>query len=283
MKKKGLGKGLEALLGDTNVVESEVGNVIVDININEIEPNLEQPRKNFNESKIISLADSIKNHGIVQPIIVKKENSIYKIIAGERRWRAARIAGLKTIPTIIRDYSSRKVMEVALIENIQREDLNPIEEGEAFNRLIFDYELTHEDLSSLLGKSRSSITNSIRLLSLPDKIKKYIIEGSLTSGHGRTLITIEDENKQNQIAEIIIKQELSVRETEKLIKSLNNKVRKRNNTKDIQIIEIEEKLKNIFGTKVNLQTRKNSGKIVIEYFNNEELERILEIMHNYNN
>lgn len=275
--KKGLGKGLGALLDTENILSNDSG--IVELKITDIEPNKEQPRKNFNQEKLQALAESISQHGVVQPIIVKKKDKGYTIIAGERRWRAAKIAGLKTIPAIIKELSSRETMEIALIENLQREDLNPIEEAEAYQKLMDEHGLTQEALSKLVGKSRAAIANSVRLLTLSEKIKDMLINELLTPGHARTLITIEDTEKQLRLADEIVEKNLSVRETEKLVndqKSTNNKKRKA--AKDANILDIEEKLKSIFGTKVDLRHNNNKGKIIIEYYSNDEFNRIIELI-----
>ena len=279
MNKKRLGRGLEALL---NVEES--GNEgIIEVKINEIEPNLNQPRKSFDEEKLNDLAESIKKHGIVQPIIVKKENSTYKIVAGERRWRAARIAGLENINVIVKDLSEQEIVEVALIENLQREDLNPIEEAEAYEKLVKEYGLKQEEIAKIVGKSRPAIANTIRLLGLSETIKKNIITGEITSGHARALLTIEDEEIQKKVMEEIIKMNYNVRETEKLVKEYERGEEKKlskkdKNIKSQEVIELEEMLKNILGTKVQLNTKRKKGKIVIEYYSNEELERIIELI-----
>ncbi|HEY8422160.1 MAG TPA: ParB/RepB/Spo0J family partition protein [Thermoclostridium sp.] len=281
--KKALGKGLGALLDTENILSDESG--IVELKINDIEPNKEQPRKNFNQEKLQALAESIRQHGVVQPIIVKKKGTGYTIIAGERRWRAAKIAGLKTIPAIIKDLSSRETMEIALIENLQREDLNPIEEAEAYQKLMEEHGLTQEELSKLVGKSRAAIANSVRLLSLSEKIKDMLINELLTPGHARTLITIEDAERQLELAEEIVEKNLSVRQTEKMvneqknIRNISKKGQKLN--KDANILDIEEKLKSIFGTKVDLRHNKNKGKIIIEYYSNDEFNRIIELISNY--
>jgi ParB family transcriptional regulator, chromosome partitioning protein len=219
MKKSGLGKGLGALISSANSEESGVR----EIKINEIEPNLNQPRKNFNDEKLLQLSESIKQHGIVQPIIVKREDETYRIVAGERRWRAARLAGLTSVPVIIKELSNKQVMEIALIENLQREDLNAIEEAEAFERLIKEYNLTQEEVSTAVGRSRSAIANSIRLLVLSEKIKGFVINGELSSGHARALIAIQDSSLQQNIADEVISKNLNVRETEKLVKNTYHK------------------------------------------------------------
>ncbi|NLX76079.1 MAG: ParB/RepB/Spo0J family partition protein [Clostridiaceae bacterium] len=276
--KKGLGKGLGALLDTESILSNDSG--IVELKVTDIEPNKEQPRKNFNQEKLQALADSISQHGVVQPIIVKKKDKGYTIIAGERRWRAAKIAGLRTIPAIIKDLSSRETMEIALIENLQREDLNPIEEAEAYQRLMEEHGLTQEDLSKLVGKSRAAIANSVRLLSLTEKVKEMLINELLTPGHARTLITIEDSERQKKLADEIVSRNLSVRETEKFVndqKSLSRKKRKA--VKDADILDMEERLKSILGTKVDLRHGNNNrGKIIIEYYSNDEFNRIIELI-----
>ncbi|RCX16127.1 chromosome segregation DNA-binding protein [Anaerobacterium chartisolvens] len=275
MMKKGLGKGLGALI--TSAGSENGDNGVTELRITEIEPNINQPRKNFNDESLIQLSESIKSHGIMQPIIVKREKDTYRIVAGERRWRAARMAGLVTVPVIIKELSNKQVMEMALIENLQREDLNAIEEADAFDRLMKEYNLTQEEVSAAVGRSRSAIANSIRLLGLGDKIKGYLINGELTSGHARTLIGIEDKELQEKIAGEIIANGLNVRDTEKLVKKYLQKKIKKENKKNIELIEIEDRLKNIFGTKVQLLSNNKKGKILIEYYSNEELDRILEM------
>jgi len=275
--KKGLGKGLGALIDTGNILVDNSG--IVELKITEIEPNKEQPRKNFNQEKLQALAESIRQHGVVQPIIVKKQENGYTIIAGERRWRAAKMAGLKTIPSIIKDLSSRETMEIALIENLQREDLNPIEEAEAYQKLMDEHGMTQEELSRLVGKSRAAIANSVRLLTLPDRIKDMLVNEQLTPGHARTLITVEDTEKQLKLAEIIVEKNLSVRETEKMVnEKKNNRAVRKNVTKDANILDIEEKLKGILGTKVELKHNKNKGKIIIEYYSDDDFNRIIEFI-----
>lgn len=276
MIRKGLGKGLGALLPTEESYEKE----IKELKINEIEPNVDQPRKNFDSDKLETLARSIKQHGVVQPIIVKKENNTYRIVAGERRWRAARLAGLKTIPVVIKDISSKEIMEVALIENLQREDLNAIEEAEAYERLLQEYEMTQEEISSIVGKSRSAVANSLRLLNLDEKVKKYVVEGLITGGHARALLPIEDNKLRGEILEHIVKEGLNVRDTEKLVKKIvSGQQKKKPRKEDPQNLVIEERLKEVFGTKVKLVSGKNKGKIMIEYYSNDELNRILELVN----
>jgi len=282
--KKGLGKGLEALIGSTNALEDAI-NSVTEVGINQVEPNSEQPRKVFDQEKLEALADSIKNHGVVQPIIVRREGSYYKIVAGERRWRAAKLAGLKTIPVIIKDVTSREVMEIALIENLQREDLNPVEEAEAYQKLIEEYSITQEEVARIVGKSRAAIANSVRLLTLTDEIKEMLSDGRLTSGHARTLVTISDPKKQNELANTIVEKNLTVRESEKLTASESKPTRKTEKRKvmskeSIEITELEEKLMAVYGTKISLVKTKDKGKIVFEFYSKEELDRIIEMLLN---
>ncbi|HHW49150.1 MAG TPA: ParB/RepB/Spo0J family partition protein [Clostridiaceae bacterium] len=281
MVKKGLGRGLGALLA----TDDTENNGIMEIKINEIEPNTNQPRKSFDDEKLAQLAESIKQHGVVQPIIVKKEGDIYRIVAGERRWRAARIAGLTTIPVIVKDLSNRQIMEVALIENLQREDLNPIEEAEAYNRLIKEYNMTQEEISKTIGKSRSAVANSLRLLNLCDEVIEYLKSGELTSGHARCMVPVEDKEMQIKIARTVIEKQLNVRDTEKLVKKYLTKktVQKKPKLELEGIMEIEEKFTKIFGTKVKILHGNKKGKILIEYYSNEELDRIIELVEKIGN
>ena len=275
MAKKALGRGLSALI---NTEESREEN-LTELKINEIEPNINQPRKNFDDEKLIQLAESIKQHGIVQPIVVKKEKDTYKIVAGERRWRAARIAGLKTVPVIIKDLTDKQLMEIALIENLQREDLNPIEEAEAYENLIKEYNMTQEEISKIVGKSRSAIANSIRLLGLVDEVRDFLINGEISSGHARALLAIENGELQIKAAKEVIKRGLNVRETESLVKRyLKEKSEKTAKVKSEELIEIEERFKDIFGTKVKISPNNKKGKIMIEYYSSDELERIIELI-----
>lgn len=289
-KKKGLGKGLDSMIPKMPKPneEKKAGNVSREtlIDINKIEPNREQPRKSFDEESLHELADSIRQMGIIQPIILQKEKDYYKIIAGERRWRAARIAKLEKVPAIIKEYEKQEILEIALIENIQREDLNPIEEAIAYEKLINEFNITQSELAKRVSKSRVAITNTMRLLKLDEVVKTMIIEGNITSGHGRTLLRLEDNKEQQEIAKIIIDEELSVRETEELIKKLILKKEKKEESKistnniedDFIYRDMEEKIKSILGTKVMIyKKKKDKGKIEIEYYSDEELERILDL------
>ena len=282
-KKSGLGKGIGALF---EMVETTDSNGVVEIDIKNIEPNMEQPRKYFDAEKISELADSIKKHGLIQPLIVTKEGNIYKIVAGERRWRASREAGLTKLPVVIKDITPKEFMELAIIENIQREDLNPLEEAEAYERLSKDYDMTQDEIAVSVGKSRPSITNAMRLLSLNGEIKKLIIDGSISAGHAKCLAGVKDEEIQKKVANMITSLSLNVRQTEECIKGLlsnKNETRKLKNKKDTKNVEIrylESALREIFNTKVLVKDDNNKGKIEIEYYSAEERERIFDILRN---
>ncbi|MBC2582224.1 ParB/RepB/Spo0J family partition protein [Clostridium sp. DJ247] len=282
-KKFGLGKGLGALIPEDNVLDKELnknqGINTVDINL--IKANSGQPRKSFDEEKIIQLSQSIKEHGIIQPVILKNYKDTYVIIAGERRWRAAKLAGLKEIPAIIMDLSDKEILEVSLIENIQRQDLNPIEEALAYRKLTEDFDLTHEELSVKIGKSRTAITNCLRLLNLDKRVQEYLIDGVITEGHGRALLSVNNKELQYELAQKIIDDGLNVREIEKLIKNINlqnNKSREKIDSQNPYYVDIKERLENLFGTKVSLLDKKNKGRIEIEYYSQEDLQRILDIL-----
>ncbi|MNM94006.1 putative chromosome-partitioning protein ParB [compost metagenome] len=267
-KKFGLGKGLNALIpNDYEEIAVEKSSQTL-ISLNDIKANREQPRKSFDNEKILELSQSIKNHGIIQPLILKKKDDFYVIIAGERRWRAAKLAGLKEVPAIIMDITDRELLELSLIENIQREDLNPIEEGKAFKKLLEDFNLTQESLSETLSKSRTSITNTMRLLNLDDRVQDYIIDGVISEGHGRTLLGIKEKDLQYELAQKVIDDKISVRELEKIVRNITdikNEKKLEENIKDLSIYynDIREKLENYFGTKVNIEKKKNKGKIEI--------------------
>lgn len=282
-KKFGLGKGLGALIPEENLEEKNLSNEnginLIDINL--IKATVDQPRKSFDEEKIIQLSESIKEHGIIQPIILKKEGKTYNIVAGERRWRAAKIAGIRQIPSIVMDLSDKEILEISLIENIQRQDLNPIEEAIAYRKLLDEFNLTQEQLSNRIGKSRTAIANCLRLLNLDKRVQEYLIDGVITEGHGRAILGIEDKELQYKLSQAIIDEGLSVRETEKLIKSFGNEKKKlEHQDKHINpyYIDVKDKLENLFGTKVLLMNKKNKGKIEIEYYSPEDLQRILDIL-----
>jgi len=251
---------------------------LIEVNINDIDPNVKQPRKNFDEDKLKSLAESIDKYGIVQPIIVKQINNRYKIVAGERRWRAARLAGIKKVPVIVKEVSDINVMEIALIENLQRQDLNPIEEAEAYDKLIKEHNLTQEKLSLIVGKSRSAITNCIRLNNLNDKIKECLINGEISEGHARAAMGVTNEKKQLELIDKIIQEDLSVREVERIVKKINATKSKQSSEAEYsaEYNKIQEKLQNVLGTKVKLTHKNNRGKILIEYYSVDELEGILD-------
>lgn len=277
-KKYGLGKGLGALIPDETTQEES----IMKIDINLIKANNEQPRKNFDEEKIIQLSESIKQHGIIQPLVLKKEGKFYTIIAGERRWRAAKSIGLKEIPVVILDLNDKEVLEVSLIENIQREDLNPIEEAVAYKKLINDFSLTQEEVSKKIGKSRTAIANCMRLLNLDSRVQEYLIDGVISEGHGRALLSIEDKETQYKLAQTIIDESLSVRQIEGLIRSISKKKPEKNNKTEKEsnpyYLDVQNKLESLFNTKVIINSNGNKGKIQIEYYSEEELQRIMDIL-----
>lgn len=289
---KGLGKGLDSMIPkrvipDTKqATEEEKENVSREtlIKINEIEPNREQPRRNFNEDALQELADSIKQFGVLQPLLLQKKDKFYEIIAGERRWRAARMAGIKEVPAIIKEYSSQEIIEIALIENIQREDLNPIEEAMAYQKLITEFKLKQDELAERVSKSRTAITNSMRLLKLCPKVQEMLIDEMLSSGHARALIPIENQKQQETVAQEVFDKKLSVRETEALVKKLlkeepEKKKKEKNTAENVIYKDIEEKIKGIIGTKVSIQKKtKKKGKIEIEYYSPEDLDRILDLL-----
>ena len=294
-KKSGLGKGLDALIPAGNkktVGKKDSEPVIIEkivekkgvetLKITEVEPNREQPRKNFNEDALLELADSIKQYGVIQPLIVQKKSDHYEIIAGERRWRAAKMAGVKEIPVIIKDYTDQQVMEISLIENIQREDLNPVEEAMAYKNLMEEFHLKQDEIAEKVSKSRTAVTNSMRLLKLDKRVQQMMIDDMISAGHARTLITIEDPDAQYNIATKIFDEKLSVRETEKLVKLLQKPEVKKEKVEKVNSFiykDIEEKMKAILGTKVTVDHKSNNkGKISIEYYSNEELERILYLL-----
>lgn len=280
-RSKRLGKGLSALIPDIN--EEIDKKDIVQVKLSNIRPNKNQPRKEFDQDRIKALSNSIKNVGVLQPIVLKPtDDNNYMIIAGERRYRASIMAGKEEIPAVIKDIPVKDIMEIALIENLQREDLNAIEEALAYKSLIDHYNVTQEEISEAVGKSRPHITNTLRLLNLSKKVMAMVEDNRITPGHGKALLRIPDHNIQLQIANRIMEEELSVRETEKLAKKIleneNIVTEKKIKQKDIYIVDVEERLTNIFGTKVNISKGKKKGKIEIEYYNDEDLDSIVSLL-----
>ena len=292
-KSRGLGKGLDSLIP----VGSTEGKTKIEINsapaaeekpdkmvkITMVEPNRDQPRHKFDEAALNELADSIKQYGIISPIIVQDRKDHYEIIAGERRWRAAKIAGLKEIPVIIKNFTKQEIVEISLIENIQRENLNPIEEALAYKRLLTEFNLKQEEVAERVSKSRTAVTNSMRLLKLADEVQQMIIDEKITTGHARALITIEDTEKQIEIAKKVVDEKLSVRDIEKLVKDLNKPKKEKKAAKQIKnefiYQDIEEKLKQSFGTKVSVTAKEDgSGKIEIDFYSSDDLDRILDLL-----
>lgn len=289
MAARGLGKGLDALIpaGDKKITKEEnTKGAETVVKITKVEPNRSQPRKNFDEDALQELADSIKQFGLLQPILVQDKGEYYEIIAGERRWRAAKLAGLKEVPVIIRNYSSQEIVEISLIENIQREDLNPIEEAQAYKRLLTEFNLKQDEVAERVSKSRTAVTNSMRLLKLCDGVQQMIIDDMLSTGHARALIPIEDPELQLQLAQRIFDEKLSVREVEKLVKSIlkpaEEKPKKEEIPQSLMYIyqNIENKLKDKLSRKVAISSKgKNgSGKIEIEFYSNDDLEKLIEIL-----
>ena len=297
-KKGGLGRGLDALFADAVPVsdpvheeekqgknnrkkaEDAAGDSVQYINIHDIMPNANQPRKTFSEEKIEELAKSIKEHGIIQPIVVRRKDKSYEIVAGERRWRAARKAELIQVPCLIRDLSDEQNMLIAIIENMQREDLNPVEEAEGLNQMIVTFGMTQEQISKSVGKSRPYIANSLRLLKLPDYVKEEMSEGRISAAHGRTLIPVEDEKLRKALCERIIKEGLSVRETERLVSEQGKTKRKRPaaKVKNPDVARVEEELKETLGTRVTINQNGKKGRIEIEFFSRDELDRLIELL-----
>ena len=263
----------------------EIGNGVTEVKISLVIPNAEQPRREFDEAALSELAESISIFGVLQPLLVQKKGRYYEIIAGERRWRAAKLAGLKKVPVIVKEYSNQEVMEISLIENIQREDLNPIEEAMAFKRLIEEFELKQSDLASRVSKSRTAIANSMRLLKLDERVQKMLIDGLLSSGHARALLALEENESQFELATRIVSEALSVRETEKIIQKMKKPAKEtEEKAEDAQLDEIfnsiEEQLKLIVGSKVSIKRKSpEKGKIEIEYYSSEELDRIIDLFH----
>lgn len=303
VKRNGLGKGLDSLIPDKtskSVKSAEKKSVAVKekntekealkadktgeiyLKINEVEPNRDQPRKEFDEDALLELADSIKQFGVLQPLLVQKKDGYYEIIAGERRWRAAKLAGIKEVPVLIKEYTSQEIVEISLIENIQRENLNPIEEAMAFKRLLEEFNLKQDEVAERVSKSRTAVTNSMRLLKLSSRVQQMVIDDMISTGHARALLAIDDEEQQYIIASKIFDEKLSVRETEKLVKSLKTPKKEKKTEKQERMFvydDIIEKMKNIMGTKVNIHTKANGkGKIEIEYYSEDELERIYDMI-----
>lgn len=304
--KRGLGKGLGAIFGEEVVQEvsggdgkqrqekvDAVGNIIgstledpkeIKIRLSKIEPNREQPRKDFNEEQLNELADSIRQYGVLQPLLVQRKGDIFEIIAGERRWRAAKLAGLKEVPVVIREYTEQQAVEIALIENVQREDLNPIEEAIAYQRLMKEFHLKQEEIAERVSKNRSTITNSMRLLNLAQEVQQMLIDNQISSGHARALLSLEDKELQIELAKRIVREQMSVRDVEKAVKQAG-KVKKENQKKQeeeaLSLIfrNLEDRMKSAMGTKVNISRKdKNKGRIEIEYYSQSELERIVELI-----
>ncbi|MGB9780704.1 ParB/RepB/Spo0J family partition protein [Caldanaerobacter sp.] len=279
--KKGLGRGLQALIPESR----EESQGIEMVEIDKIFPNEYQPRRHFDEESLKELADSIREHGIVQPLVVRRQGMSYQLVAGERRWRAAKMVGLREVPVVVKDLDDQEVMEIALIENLQREDLNPIEEAKAYKTLMEQFNLTQEEIAKKIGKSRSVIANSIRLLNLDERVQDMLVQGKITVGHAKVILSISSKTLQYEAAKKIIEEELNVRETEKLIKSLLSQKDKKKEKKDarkidVHIKEIEDNLCNLLGTKVQiLQKGQNRGIIQIEYYGEEDLNRILDIIY----
>lgn len=276
MKKKGLGRGLSSLLKEEDFIANEN---LLDIDIKNLMPRSDQPRKFFDDNSLKDLAESIKIDGIIQPIVVREMDDKYEIIAGERRFRAAKIAGLKKIPVIIKNVDNRKVRELALIENIQRENLNPIEEAFSLKTLIDEYNLTQQGLAEIIGKSRSYIANNLRLLNLPEYIKELLINGDLSSSQARTLLSFQDEREQRKYLEKLLSKEVNIRDIEKKAKQSKNK----KNSEDIFIKDICEKLTEVLDAKVKIFSKKHGGKIEIDYLNEADLQRIIDSLMNIYN
>lgn len=291
VKRKGLGKGLDSLIPENKSVKPAVKPEKAEesvktgeqmLKINQVEPNREQPRKHFEEDALLELADSIKQYGVLQPLLVRKRKDYYEIIAGERRWRAAKLAGVKEVPVIIKEYTEQQAVEIALIENIQRENLNPIEEAMAFKKLLTEFNLKQDEVAERVSKSRTAVTNSMRLLKLGEKVQQMIIDDMITTGHARALLAIDDEEQQYLLATKIFDEKLSVRETEKLVKEIKNpKKPKEKKAVENEFVykDLENRMKEVMGTKVSIASKSNGkGKIEIEYYSEKELERMFEMI-----
>lgn len=295
IKKKGLGKGLDSLIPDNKSMKSVTSEKTVEskedaaaksgvqvMKINEVEPNRDQPRKNFDEDALLELSDSIKQFGVLQPLLVRKRKDYYEIIAGERRWRAAKLAGVKEVPVIEKEYTDQEILEIGLIENIQRENLNPIEEAIAYKRLLEEFNLKQDEVAERVSKSRTAVTNSMRLLKLSDKVQQMIIDDMISTGHARALLAIDDPELQYTLANKIFDEKLSVRETEKLVKEIKNPKKpkeKKPVANSFIYQDLEEKMKSVFGTKVSIASKgKGKGKIEIEYYSDDELEHLFDMI-----
>ena len=290
-KKTGLGRGLNTLIPSAPVKDTESEKILkkeeqikseIMVPILKVEPNPNQPRRQFDDDSLQELADSVKQYGILQPLIVKKHDKFYEIIAGERRWRAAKLAGLKEVPVLIRDYAENEIVEIALIENIQREDLNPIEEALAYKRLMEEFSLKQDQVAAKVSKSRAAITNSLRLFKLDQRVQNLLSEEMITTGHARALLAIEDPDQQYETAMKVFDEKLSVREIEKLVKQMSKKKKEtpkeENKVQEFLFANIEESLKQALGSKVNIKNRNNKGKIEIEYYSKEELDRLVDML-----
>ncbi|MCI9345065.1 MAG: ParB/RepB/Spo0J family partition protein [Lachnospiraceae bacterium] len=289
---RGLGKGLDSLIpasvpkmeAEQEVVKTESNAQGTYVKITKVEPNREQPRKNFDEDALQELADSIKQYGIVEPLIVQDRKTHYEIIAGERRWRAAKLAGLKEVPVIVRNYTEQEIVEISLIENIQREDLNPIEEAQAYKRLLTEFHLKQDEVAERVSKSRTAVTNSMRLLKLCDEVQQMIIDDMITTGHARALISIEDPEQQYTIAQKVFDEKLNVRDVEKLVKNLNKPEKAKKEPvadKALKVVyqDLEEKLKQSLGTKVSIASKGDgAGKLEIEFYTHDDLEKITDLL-----
>lgn len=295
VKKSGLGKGLDSLIKDNSSAKKTVaantssenkaeemksGEQMMKINM--VEPNRDQPRKKFEEDALLELADSIKQFGVLQPLLVRKRKDYYEIIAGERRWRAAKMAGVKEVPVIIKDYTEQEIVEIGLIENIQRENLNPIEEAMAFKKLLEEFNLKQDEVAERVSKSRTAVTNSMRLLKLDERVQEMIVDDMISTGHARALLAIDDKEQQYDLANKIFDEKLSVRETEKLVKEIKNPKKPKMKKKvenEFVYTDLENRMKEVMGTKVNISSKGNGkGKIEIEYYSDDELERMFEMI-----
>ena len=293
-KKGGLGKGLDSLIVNKNTENKKPANDTqaasegwVNLDINKVEPNREQPRKTFDEDKLLELSESIKKHGVIEPIVVVKRDDYYQIIAGERRWRASKMAGIKEVPVRIMDLTEEEIVQISLIENIQREDLNPIEEALAYKQLIDRFGYKQDEVAEIVSKSRTVITNSMRLLKLDEKVQQMVIDGTLSSGHARTILSLNDVEQQYPLAERVMDEGLTVRDLEKEIKRINDgePEKKPKDNIDPKLLaiygELEEKLKQILGTKVSIHPKDNNkGKVEIEYYSQDELDVIVDKLQN---